>query len=319
MFLKIRNLVKRFNNLIVVDNLNIDINEGELVCLLGSSGCGKTTTLKMIGGFLKPDQGKIILDDKDITHLEPQRRPISTVFQSYALFPNMNVIENVTYGLKFQGYNKKQSLELGKEYLNLVGLDEYSTKSISTLSGGQQQRVALARALVLKPKILILDEPLSNLDAKFRLKMRDEIKEINTKFGITMIFVTHDQEEALSISDKVAVMNEGKIEQIGTPEDIYNNPQTDFVGNFIGSMNSLKIGGELMGVRPEEISMTISDTPNAEIIGKQFLGANSIYFVKTINGEQLKVQTLNASSEFHVGDSIYISLKCHPRCYKAWT
>ncbi|WP_035289125.1 ABC transporter ATP-binding protein [Clostridium sp. KNHs214] len=306
MFLQLKNLVKSFKDLKVVNDLNMDIEKGEMVCLLGSSGCGKTTTLRMIGGFLKPDGGNIILDGNNITNLESQERPVSTVFQSYALFPNMNVIQNVIYGLKFQGYKKKEALRIGEEYLHLVGLDDYKNSSVSKLSGGQQQRVALARALVLKPKILLLDEPLSNLDAKLRLKMRDEIKDINERFKITMIFVTHDQEEALSISDKIAVMNEGKIEQIGTPEDLYNNPKTDFVANFIGTLNRLKLQeGSIKFIRPEKIIIhSDKGQQNAEIIKKQFLGPNSIYSIKTSDGQVLKVQVINTLDNFNVGDKV---------------
>ncbi|WP_102398767.1 ABC transporter ATP-binding protein [Haloimpatiens massiliensis] len=306
MFLQLKNLVKSFNDLNVVNDLNMNVEKGEMVCFLGSSGCGKTTTLRMIGGFLKPDGGNIILDGNDITNLESQERPVATVFQSYALFPNMNVMQNVIYGLKFQGYKKKEALSMGEKYLHLVGLDDYKKSSVSKLSGGQQQRVALARALILKPKVLLLDEPLSNLDAKLRLKMRDEIKEINEKFKITMIFVTHDQEEALSISDKIAVMNEGKIEQIGTPEDLYNNPKTDFVASFIGTLNRLKLqDGSIKFVRPEKIIIHRNEEKqNAEIIKKQFLGSNSIYSIKTKDEQILKVQVINTLDNFNVGDKV---------------
>lgn len=304
MFLELIGLVKEFNDIAVVKKLNMEIYKGELISLLGPSGCGKTTTLKMIGGFLKPDGGQIILDGIDITDIEPQKRPVATVFQSYALFPNMNVIENVTYGLKFQGYSKKEALKLGEEYLKIVGLEEYKSKNITKLSGGQQQRVALVRGLILKPKVLLLDEPLSNLDAKLRLKMREEIKELNKKFGTTMIFVTHDQEEALSISDRIAVMNHGIIEQIGSPKEIYNNPKTEFVESFIGSTNKLTINDTKISIRPEKVSIFRGENANAKIIGKQFLGSYTIYILENNNREKIKVQRLSSAEEFNVGEDV---------------
>ncbi len=304
MFLELIDLVKEFNDITVVQKLNMEIEKGELISLLGPSGCGKTTTLKMIGGFLKPDGGQIILDGIDITNIEPQKRPVATVFQSYALFPNMNVIENVIYGLKFQGYSKKEAMKLGEEYLKIVGLEGHKSKSITKLSGGQQQRVALVRGLILKPKVLLLDEPLSNLDAKLRLKMREEIKELNKKFGTTMIFVTHDQEEALSISDRIAVMNQGIIEQIGSPKEIYNNPKTEFVESFIGSTNKLAVDGNIISIRPEKVAISRGQDTNAKIIGKQFLGSYTIYILKNNNSEQIKVQRLSNSEEFNVGEDV---------------
>lgn len=244
MYLKINNLVKVFNNIKVVDNINLELEKGKLLCLLGPSGCGKTTTLKIIGGFLKQDKGNILIENEDISKIPPENRPVSTVFQSYALFPHMNVIENIIYGLKFKGYRKKEALKKGEEYLEIIGLSEFKDKKISKLSGGQQQRVALARALIVNPKILLLDEPLSNLDAKLRIKMRKEIKEIQSKFNMTMIFVTHDQEEALSIADYLAVMNKGELIQVGTPEEIYINPKNEFVASFIGHINKVNINNK---------------------------------------------------------------------------
>lgn len=237
MFIKIDNLTKRFNDLIAVDDLSFQVDKGKLICILGPSGCGKTTVLRTIGGFLKPDFGKIYIDGEDITNLSPENRPVSTVFQSYALFPHMTVMENVIYGLKFKDYSKKEALIKGEEYLDIVGLKQEKNKKVTALSGGQQQRVALARSLIINPKVLLLDEPLSNLDAKLRIRMRDEIKDIQERFNITMIFVTHDQEEALSMADKILIMNKGKLEQIGTPEEVYNYPKTKFVLDFIGSSN----------------------------------------------------------------------------------
>ena len=200
------------------------------MCILGSSGCGKTTTLNMIGGFLSPDSGRVLLDGQDITALPPERRPVSTVFQSYGLFPHMSVLQNVTYGLKFRGYSRAEAKEKGRRYLSLVGLAERENARIGELSGGQQQRVALARALIVEPKLCLLDEPLSNLDAKLRNQMRAEI----IKLGTTMVFVTHDQEEALILADSIAVMSEGELLQLGSAEEVFRHPANDYIASFLG-------------------------------------------------------------------------------------
>lgn len=284
MFLVLNNLTKIYDNNNGVFNLNLSVNKGELISLLGPSGCGKTTTLNMIGGFIKPTSGSIILDEQDITFLPPEKRPISTVFQSYALFPHMNVIENVTYGLKYKGYYKKsQQIEMALQILNNLGLIGYERKHISELSGGQQQRVAIARSLILNPKVLLLDEPFSNLDASLRVKMRDELKEIQKKFNITMIFVTHDQEEAMEISDRIVVMEKGKIIQIGTPEDIYFNPLNEFVAKFIGKSNIIIENGRKILVRPENIKLIKKVNGKYRIISKKFLGSHILYKVEYEN------------------------------------
>lgn len=237
MYLELKNLHKRFDKEPVVDDLNLSLEKGELLCILGGSGCGKTTTLNMIGGFLTPDAGTIHLDGVDITNLPPERRPVATVFQSYGLFPHMTVLQNVIYGLKFKGYKKADARKKGMEYLEMVGLQEYANKRIHEISGGQQQRTALARALIVEPKLCLLDEPLSNLDAALRVKMRSELKTIQRELGITMVFVTHDQEEALLLSDKMAIMEEGKLVQFGSPEEIFRNPATLFVKEFLSLSN----------------------------------------------------------------------------------
>ena len=310
MFIKIDNLTKKFNDLIAVDNLSFQVNEGELICILGPSGCGKTTVLRTIGGFLKADSGNIYIDGEDISNLSPENRPVSTVFQSYALFPHMTVMENVIYGLKFKNYSKKEALIKGEEYLNIVGLKEEKNKKVTDLSGGQQQRVALARSLIINPKVLLLDEPLSNLDAKLRIKMREEIKDIQERFNITMIFVTHDQEEALSMADKTLVMNKGKLEQIGPPEEIYNYPKTKFVLDFIGSSNIVGVNEGIEFIRPEGI---ILDKDKGEIEGiieeKIFLGSIILYIVRTKN-KAFRVQRNNDGlDEYSIGDRVYINLK----------
>ncbi|MBO0534345.1 ABC transporter ATP-binding protein [Clostridium botulinum] len=308
MYLRIKNLEKAFNNIKVVDNIDLELEKGKLLCLLGPSGCGKTTTFKMIGGFLKQDKGNILIENEDISKLSPENRPISTVFQSYALFPHMNVIENIIYGLKFKGYSKKEALKKGEEYLEIIGLSEFKNKKISQLSGGQQQRVALARALIVNPKVLLLDEPLSNLDAKLRIKMRKEIKEIQSKFNMTMIFVTHDQEEALSIADYLAVMNKGELIQVGTPEEIYNKPINEFVASFIGNINKVNINNKVELIRPEQITIN-KDNGDKEgrIRYKQFLGAYVNYFVET-KDETIIVHDFSRKSKiFKEGEIVYLN------------
>lgn len=308
MYLRIKNLEKAFNNIKVVDNIDLELEKGKLLCLLGPSGCGKTTTLKMIGGFLKQDKGNILIENEDISKLSPENRPISTVFQSYALFPHMNVIENIIYGLKFKGYSKKEALKKGEEYLEIIGLSEFKNKKISQLSGGQQQRVALARALIVNPKVLLLDEPLSNLDAKLRIKMRKEIKEIQSKFNMTMIFVTHDQEEALSIADYLAVMNKGELIQVGTPEEIYNKPINEFVASFIGNINKVNINNKVELIRLEQITIN-KDNGDKEgrIRYKQFLGAYVNYFVETKDETIIVHDFSRKSKTFKEGEIVYLN------------
>lgn len=280
MYLKLENLRKIFEENRGIEKIDFSVEKGELISLLGPSGCGKTTLLNIIGGFLKPDNGKIYLEGRDITDIPPEKRDISTVFQSYALFPHMDVLENIKYGLKYKKLTKKEQIDLAMEYLKIVGLDGYEKKAIQELSGGQQQRVALARALVLYPKLLLLDEPFSNLDAKLKISMREELKELQKNLKISMIFVTHDQEEALSISDKIVVMNNGKIEQIGTPEEIYYSPINDYVANFIGKSNFILKDGAKKMIRPENIKIEKNQKGSWEVVNKEFMGAYTILKIK---------------------------------------
>lgn len=234
MYLELEKLNKSFDGKSAVCDLSLGVERGELLCILGSSGCGKTTTLNMIGGFLAPDSGTILLDGQDVTNMPPERRPVSTVFQSYGLFPHMTVLENVTYGLKFRRYNRAQAREKGMKYLELVGLADRANAYIHEISGGQQQRVALARSLIVEPKLCLLDEPLSNLDAALRARMRGELKRLQRELDITMVFVTHDQEEALILADRIAVMEHGHLLQLGTPEEVYREPTNDTIASFLG-------------------------------------------------------------------------------------
>ena len=235
--IELRNLSKKYEDNQVLDNLSLDIKKNEFLTLLGPSGCGKTTTLKIIAGFEYADEGTVLFEERDITDIPPHERQINTVFQKYALFPHMNIYENIAFGLKIKKMPKDIIDKKVKEMLKLVALEGFENRKVESLSGGQQQRIAIARALVNEPKVLLLDEPLGALDLKLRKEMQIELKKIQKKLGITFIFVTHDQEEALTMSDKIIVMNKGKIQQMGTPQDIYNEPENSFVARFIGESN----------------------------------------------------------------------------------
>lgn len=237
-YLTLSGITKQFGDTVVVDNFDLEIGKGEFVSFLGPSGCGKTTTLRMVAGFEIPTAGRINLDGADITDRAPNQRNVGMIFQSYALFPNMTVAQNIGFGLSVRKETKEMVKQRVDEMINLINLEEHANKFPYQLSGGQQQRVSLARALAIHPQVLLLDEPLSALDAKIRVSLRAEIRAIQRRLGITAIFVTHDQEEALSISDRIVVMNAGLIEQVGTPFEIYNFPQTQFVANFVGSLNN---------------------------------------------------------------------------------
>lgn len=247
----LQHITKIFDGEKILDDLNLYIRENEFLTLLGPSGCGKTTTLRIIGGFLFPDEGSVIFDGKNITQLAPNKRQLNTVFQKYALFPNMNVAENIAFGLRIKKKSKAYIDDKIKYALKLVNLDGYEKRKIDALSGGQQQRIAIARAIVNEPKVLLLDEPLGALDLKMRQDMQYELIRLKNELGITFVYVTHDQEEALTMSDTIVVMNGGYIQQIGTPEDIYNEPQNAFVADFIGDSNI--IGATMIRDRLVEI------------------------------------------------------------------
>ena len=240
-FLELSHIQKSFTGASAVRDFNLSIEPGEFVSFLGPSGCGKTTTLRMIAGFEIPTSGQIRLDGKDLTHTPPNRRKVGMVFQSYALFPNMTVADNIGYGLRIAGQPKAAIFKRVNEMLALIHLESFGRRYPAQLSGGQQQRVALARALAFQPQVLLLDEPLSALDAKIRVELRQEIRRIQQTLGITTVYVTHDQEEALSLSDRIVVMSQGVIEQVGTPSEIYNYPATEFVARFVGQINLLPV------------------------------------------------------------------------------
>ncbi len=279
-------LGKSLGGRVVVDGLDLTVRAGELLCLLGPSGCGKTTTLRMIGGFVRPDTGSVILAGRDLTALSPDRRPTAMVFQSYALWPHMTVAGNVAFGLRVHRVPRAEVIRRVDEALAMVSLTHHRDSYPARISGGEQQRVALARALVLRPEVLLLDEPLSNLDARLRVRVRDEIRTLQQELGITTVLVTHDQDEALSVSDRVAVMNGGRIEQVATPRQLYRYPRTRFVAEFVGAMNLLEgsvgsraamVGGVSVpveepvptavavdvGIRPEDVRLGVPGSGGA--------------------------------------------------------
>ncbi|AZU62810.1 ATP-binding cassette domain-containing protein [Neobacillus mesonae] len=263
-FLEIQNVTKTFGKFVALDHINFSVRKKEFVCLLGPSGCGKTTLLRIIAGLEDPNIGsKVLLEGKDISAQPPSKRNFGIVFQSYALFPNLNAYQNIAYGLKNKKLPKKEIDERVREALSLVNLEHIKDRYPSQLSGGQQQRIALARAIALSPSFLLLDEPLSALDAKVRLKLRTEIRNLQEKLGVTTIMVTHDQEEALTMADKIVVMNNAQIEQIGTPQEIYEYPETPFVADFIGTVNMLTQEGTSMAIRPEHIQIAEQKTPSS--------------------------------------------------------
>ena len=323
--IKIENLSKAFGDKVVLDNINLDIKRGEFVTLLGPSGCGKTTLLRMLAGFMQPDSGSIAMEDKDILSMPPHQRPLNTVFQRYALFPHLNVYENIAFGLKLKKVESKEIDKRVRKALKMVSMTDYEDRDVNSLSGGQQQRVAIARAIVNQPQVLLLDEPLAALDLKMRKDMQMELKQMHEALGITFIYVTHDQEEALTLSDTIVVMSEGKIQQIGTPIDIYNEPVNSFVADFIGESNILNgtmikdkevefIGhkfecvdagfGENTAVdvviRPEDIYI-VGNVENADFTGVVksciFKGVHYEMFVETDKGFELMIQDYNAFEE----------------------
>lgn len=265
--LSIDSVCKNFGPYQALDNINLDIEQGEFIVLLGPSGCGKTTLLRSIAGFMQPDSGSIAIDGQDVSRLPPYRRPLNTVFQNYALFPHMTVLENVAYGPRRQGVNRGEARERAREALALVGLEALGERYPSGMSGGQQQLVALARAIVNKPKLLLLDEPLSALDMKLRKRMQLELKHLQAKLGIAFIFVTHDQEEAMTIADRIVVMNAGRIEQTGTSSAIYSAPASRFVADFIGEANLIdyQVTGNdeiRLGIRNQPLVRNTSAIPS---------------------------------------------------------
>ena len=334
-----RNVTKIYGkDFVAVDNISLNVEAGSLVTLLGPSGCGKTTTLRMIAGLESVNRGQILIGGVDITQLPATERDVSMVFQSYALFPHKTVLENVSYGLIFSGFSKPDAAAKAHEGLALVGLEHLGARYPSELSGGQQQRVAVARALVLEPQVLLFDEPLSNLDAKLRRSVRDEIRDLQQKLGLTVVYVTHDQEEALAVSDRIIVMNKGQIAQIGTPRELYETPSDLFVANFIGESNivdcridgikgdkaRIALGGEVMTVdsgdmkagaakmivRPEHITLHPKKAKGSfagVITTATYVGSKTEYQISTQAGSFF-VTLPSTSRQFAAGDEVHLAV-----------
>ncbi|KZK98657.1 MULTISPECIES: ABC transporter ATP-binding protein [unclassified Pseudovibrio] len=334
-----RDVVKKYGSVTALKPLNLEIQQGELVTLLGPSGCGKTTTLRLIAGLEAATEGTIYIGGKDVTHLTATYRNVSMVFQSYALFPHMSVVDNVSYGLRVNKVPAKEAKAKAEEGLAMVGLAGYGERLPSELSGGQQQRVAVARAVVLEPEVLLLDEPLSNLDAKLRRHVREEIREIQQKLGLTAVYVTHDQEEAMAVSDRIIVMNKAEIAQSGTPRELYNQPNSAFIADFIGDANvvdceiagfsegtvSLKVGGASvvlpysgpacqhgkLAIRPEGITVT-QDGANgiaASIAYAAYLGNQIQYSLNTGFGKLFAIDHNLSATVIPTGAEAFIHLK----------
>lgn len=306
------NISKAYGMQTVLDDFNLYIRENEFLTLLGPSGCGKTTTLRILGGFETPDAGRVIFDGKDITDLPPNKRQLNTVFQKYALFTHMTIADNIAFGLKIKNKSKQYIHDKIKYALKLVNLDGFENRMPDSLSGGQQQRIAIARALLLKPSVLLLDEPFSALDAKIRAQMREELKRIQEELNITVVFVTHDQEEAMALSHRIVVMNKGFIEQIGTPTEIYDHPATRFVASFIGEMNFLtKQDGSSVAVRPEDVTITRGEVQgqlSGDVRTIMVLGHFVEVNVEVENRQVIKTYVArNVADQLHMKDRVSLS------------
>ena len=332
--ISIRNVTKRFGTMVAVDNVSLDIAASEFFVMLGPSGCGKTTLLRMIAGFEVPTEGQILIDGKDMAGVPPNKRPVNMVFQSYAVFPHMNVTANVAYGMRIAGVSKSEMADRARESLALVKLDGLGDRMPDQLSGGQRQRVALARSLVMRPKVLLLDEPLSALDAKLRAQMQFELTDLQDKVGITFVTVTHDQDEALSMACRIGVINKGQVAQLATPSDLYEYPANRFVADFVGSVNifegrltvdepdhavvetaevgTIDINHGVTGpheatvwvaIRPEKMNLakagpetnSAPNTARGQIVGMSYLGDCTVYEVKLASGRVVRVRRSNIS------------------------
>ena len=347
--LRLENVGKRFGDFVAVDDVSLEVPEGEFLTLLGPSGCGKTTTLRMIAGFESATTGRILLGDRDITRLAPQRRGIGMVFQNYALFPHLNVFENVAFGLRANGVKRADLPRRVDSALELVGLADLSKRRVQDLSGGQQQRIAVARAIAPEPRLLLLDEPLSNLDAAMRERTRTELRALLKRLGMTAIFVTHDQEEAFALSDRIAVMNAGKLQQVGAPEQLYHHPANLFVAGFMGRANLLhanvsgmqgdrvvcetNAGAHIIAVpvgsvrsgqhvrvllRPEILTLmartneALPTDLGGVVSDRRFAGAHTYYQVRLAQDE---ITVIGATREARVGDPVHVRVDPQSRVY----
>ena len=336
MRVKIENLTKKFDDVLAVDHFDMTFEDGELVALLGPSGCGKSTMLNMLSGILPVTEGHIYFDEEDVTSLPPQDRGVGLVFQNYALYPHMTVLENISFPLEIKKVPKEERNAKAKEMAELVQIDKYLDRKPKALSGGQQQRVAIARALVKEPKLLLLDEPLSNLDARLRLEMREEIRRIQQETGVTTIFVTHDQEEAMSISDKIVLMKDGHLQQVAGAQELYDDPANEFVASFLGNPPINKLNGFIkngdfvledesatvsidikgvqegqkvvLGIRPEAIMLNQAEHDLTATISQRYtMGKEELAFVK-VGNQTIRVY-LSSDYDYNIGDEVNIKLR----------
>lgn len=306
--LQLQQIRKSFANTEVLKGIDLEAGQGEFITLLGASGCGKTTTLRIIAGLELPDSGQVILEGHDITDWEPNKRDVNTVFQNYALFPHMNVADNVGYGLKIRKVPKAQIAERVERALRLVQLEEYKKRMPDQLSGGQKQRIAIARAVINEPKVLLLDEPLGALDLKLRRQMQLELKRLQKQLGITFIYITHDQEEAINMSDRIGVMHEGVLEQMGTPNEVYYRPRTSYVADFVGNANILHKNGETLAIRSENIRMDGESvcTQEAVVVEKSFAGGQLRILFRLSDGQLLTASRYGIDNDMQAGETVKI-------------
>lgn len=306
--LQLQQIRKSFANTEVLKGIDLEAGQGEFITLLGASGCGKTTTLRIIAGLELPDSGQVILEGHNITDWEPNKRDVNTVFQNYALFPHMNVADNVGYGLKIRKVPKAQIAERVERALRLVQLEEYKKRMPDQLSGGQKQRIAIARAVINEPKVLLLDEPLGALDLKLRRQMQLELKRLQKQLGITFIYITHDQEEAINMSDRIGVMHGGVLEQMGTPNEVYYRPRTSYVADFVGNANILHKNGETLAIRSENIRMDGESvcTQEAVVVEKSFAGGQLRILFRLSDGQLLTASRYGIDNDMQAGETVKI-------------
>ena len=306
--LQLRQIRKSFDNTEVLKGIDLEVAQGEFITLLGASGCGKTTTLRIIAGLELPDAGQVILEGQDITNREPNKRDVNTVFQNYALFPHMNVSDNVGYGLKIRKVPKAEIERKVEQALRLVQLEEYGKRMPDQLSGGQKQRIAIARAVINEPKVLLLDEALGALDLQLRRAMQIELKHLQKKLGITFIYITHDQEEAINMSDRIGVMHEGVLEQLGTPNEVYYQPKTSYVADFVGNANILHKNGETFAIRSENILMNGEAvcTQEAVVVEKSFAGGQLRILFRLPDGQTLTASRYGIDNDLQPGQKVQI-------------
>ena len=306
--LQLQQIRKSFENTEVLKGIDLEAGQGEFITLLGASGCGKTTTLRIIAGLELPDAGQVILEGQDITNCEPNKRDVNTVFQNYALFPHMNVSDNIGYGLKIRKVPKAEIAERVEQALRLVQLEEYGKRMPDQLSGGQKQRIAIARAVINEPKVLLLDEPLGALDLKLRRQMQLELKRLQKQLGITFIYITHDQEEAINMSDRIGVMHEGILEQLGTPNEVYYQPQTSYVADFVGNANILHKNGETFAIRSENILMNGETvcTQEAVVVEKSFAGGQLRILFGLPDGQTITASRYGIDNDLQPGQKVKI-------------